>query len=655
MIGALLGNRYELLEKIGEGGMAEVYKAKCHILNRFVAIKILKNEFNEDSTFIEKFRREAFAAASLTHPNIVQIYDVGRDNNLNYIVFEYVDGYTLKDVIRKYGSLDNQAIINYSIQICKALMCAHKNGIIHRDIKPHNILVTNEGTLKVTDFGIAKASTSSTVTSGEKILGTPYYLSPEQARGDSVDKRSDLYSFGIVMYEMCTGIVPFVGDNLVTVVLKHVQELPKPPIELNSDVNDSLNNIVLRLLQKSPQDRYQDANDVLTDLRKVQNSQAVYYNPDDSKTSVITPTRILNTSGNTSTNEITLEETVENNNKWVGRVIWAIVIAGAITVGIFIGKIWLGSWNSGISNSTNTTIDNSTENELVTIPEILGKPYDDAKNMLIDKGLDIEVTSKEASETIPKDSIVRIDGFNVGDEVPAKSTINVVLSLGKQVKIPEVSGLPINEAQRELTNIGLKITTNLISDPNIPKGRAVKTDPPAGESVDINSSVILYSSDGPKQQRVIIPNLIGMNINDAVKMLQDKRLDPFPIQVKITDKNYDLQVKSTNPLANEEVPVGTRVEIQFYQYEDPNQNNTTQNTTQNTSDHNNSTINTTQNTTNATQNTQQNTTNITTNTTIQNTTNATQSTNVNTTTENTDENTENPTSVNDVQDSSGNP
>ena len=592
MIGALLGNRYELLEKIGEGGMAEVYKARCHILNRFVAIKILKKEYNEDSSFIEKFRREAFAAASLTHPNIVQIYDVGRDNNLNYIVFEFVDGYTLKDVIRKYGKLDNQAIINYSIQICKALMCAHKNGIIHRDIKPHNILVTNEGTLKVTDFGIAKASTSSTVTtSGEKILGTPYYLSPEQARGDSVDMRSDLYSFGIVMYEMCAGVVPFVGDNLVTVVLKHVQEAPKPPIEINAEVTDSLNNIVLRLIQKSPQERYQDANHVLTDLRKMQNSQVIYFHPEESRTSILDTSKVSDFGGNTASIEKTVDEYRGKENKWKWRIITSILIIIAILGGVVFGKIWVDNTTNTTSNTSNTT------DEILTIPDIIGKTLEEAEDILTEKGLLLKQGYTEYSDTVDEGRIIKIDGGNVGDITKKDTEISVVVSLGKEkVEIPDVSNLTANNAQELLKQNRLKVTIESDYNLNIPLNIAIKTEPEAGTPVDVNSDVILYVSLGPEVAKVYVPDLIGAEINEAIRILDGKGLNHRVLQYSTSDPNLDLQVKSTYPLANEEVPPGAIIEITYYQYEEP-QNTTNVDTTQDTTNQN------TTNSTNTTDNT----------------------------------------------------
>src|SRR5690554_2082353 len=271
MIGRMLGNRYEIVEQIGIGGMAVVYKAKCHLLDRFVAIKVLKEEFTEDEDFIRKFRRESQAAASLSHPNILNIYDVGSEDTppkkIHYIVMEYIKGKTLKEVIIKEGKLDHETAINYSIQIVEALLNAHNNHIIHRDIKPHNIMITEDGRVKVTDFGIARAVTSSTITTTSNVLGSVHYFSPEQARGGYTDEKSDIYSAGIVMYEMLTGSVPFDGETPIGVALKHVQDEMVPPIEADANIPVELNNIIMKCVQKRQSDRYQSASELLADLK----------------------------------------------------------------------------------------------------------------------------------------------------------------------------------------------------------------------------------------------------------------------------------------------------------------------------------------------------------------------------------------------------
>ena len=264
--GRLLGNRYEILEQIGNGGMATVYKAKCHVLNRFVAVKILKDEFTTDYEFIKRFNSEAQAVASLTHPNIVSVYDVGHEGNLYYIVMELIQGKTLKEIIISEGPLAWKWSLNVAIQIASALETAHKNNIIHRDIKPHNIIITEDGMAKVTDFGIAKAVSNSTITAFGTTIGSVHYFSPEHARGGYTDAKSDLYSLGVVLYEMLTGKVPFDADTPVSVALKHIQETPVEPIKLNPAIPLSVNKIVMKAMQKETNSRYQNASEMLKDL-----------------------------------------------------------------------------------------------------------------------------------------------------------------------------------------------------------------------------------------------------------------------------------------------------------------------------------------------------------------------------------------------------
>ena len=264
--GRLLGNRYEIIRQIGNGGMATVYKAKCHVLNRFVAVKVLKDEYTTDSEFIKRFNVEAQAVASLTHPNIVSVYDVGKEDNLYYIVMELVQGKTLKEIIKEDGALSWKWSVNVAIQIASALEAAHKNNIVHRDIKPHNIIITEDGIAKVTDFGIAKAVSNSTITAFGTTIGSVHYFSPEHARGGYTDAKSDIYSLGVVLYEMLTGRVPFDADTPVSVALKHMHEQPVEPIKINPSIPISVNKIVLKAMQKDPNDRYSTATEMLRDL-----------------------------------------------------------------------------------------------------------------------------------------------------------------------------------------------------------------------------------------------------------------------------------------------------------------------------------------------------------------------------------------------------
>ena len=275
MNGIILGGRYELLEIVGEGGMSEVYKAKCNKLNRFVAVKILKKQFADNKEISQKFKREATAIANLSDTNIVNVLDVGTQDDIDYIVMEYISGKTLKELINYSGKLSYNTAIKIALQIAKALDCAHKNNIIHRDIKPQNILVTESGEVKVTDFGIAKSTDSQTITNTTSIIGSAHYLSPEQAKGTYIDFRSDIYSFGIVLYEMVTGRLPFEGDSPVTVALKHLQEEPIPPKNINSAIPDSLNKLILKAIEKEPIKRYQNAKEIIQDLQKIQENPDV--------------------------------------------------------------------------------------------------------------------------------------------------------------------------------------------------------------------------------------------------------------------------------------------------------------------------------------------------------------------------------------------
>ena len=268
LVGKTLSSRYEILEKIGEGGMAVVYKARCHLLNRNVAIKVLKDEYAKDETFVKRFRTEAQSAAALTHPNIVSVYDVGEENGINYIVMELLETKTLKDYIEEHGALSSELTLKIAAQIASALEAAHKAHIIHRDIKPHNIVLNKNLVAKVTDFGIAKITNapSATITSFGSTMGSVHYFSPEHAKGGYTDEKSDIYSLGVVMYEMATGKLPFDGDSPVSVALKHIQEEPKPPIEVNPSVTPALNSIILKAMAKSTVVRYQSATELLRDI-----------------------------------------------------------------------------------------------------------------------------------------------------------------------------------------------------------------------------------------------------------------------------------------------------------------------------------------------------------------------------------------------------
>ena len=336
LIGKILGGRYEIIEKIGTGGMAIVYKAKCHMLNRFVAIKVLRQEFINDPEIVNKFSVESQAAASLTHPNIVSIYDVGKEGDINYIVMEYVEGETLKEYIRKHGALQWTDAAGFSLQIASALEAAHKNNIVHRDIKSHNIMVTKEGTVKVTDFGIARAATSSTLVAGGATIGSVHYMSPEQARGGYVDEKSDIYSLGVVIYEMLTGRVPFDADLPVSVALMHIDQEPQPITELNPSVPHRFEEIVSKLMSKEQINRYQNVTSLIQDLRELINS-----NDEDKNISIVLVDKNTNgKSPRSAKKKQKKERKKEDSNAVIAAVITSlfIVIIGAfVAYGLIVG------------------------------------------------------------------------------------------------------------------------------------------------------------------------------------------------------------------------------------------------------------------------------------------------------------------------------
>ena len=277
MNGRLIGNRYEIVEEIGKGGMAIVYKAKCLVLNRYVALKVLRPEFREDKDFINRFKVEAQSAGSLSHPNIVSIYDIGQDGDLDYIVMEYVEGVTLKQYLDAKGVIPWKEAVDYAAQICAGLEHAHKKGIVHKDIKPHNIIITREGTLKITDFGIAKVMSTSTIATGGGAMGSVHYFSPEQARGGYTDAKTDLYSLGVVLYEMVTGKLPFEGDTAVSIAMQHIEKEPVPPKQLNPSIPQSLENVILKAMCKEQAGRYDTATQMIIDLKKVYIGTPVAY------------------------------------------------------------------------------------------------------------------------------------------------------------------------------------------------------------------------------------------------------------------------------------------------------------------------------------------------------------------------------------------
>ncbi len=522
MIDKILGNRYEILEKVGGGGMALVYKAKCRLLNRFVAVKVLRPEFINDDDFINKFRRESQAAASLSHPNIVGIYDVGEEDNIHYIVMEFINGKTLKQVIREKTKLNTEETIDIAMKIADALSHAHENHIVHRDIKPHNILVTEDGIVKVTDFGIARAATTSTMTNTSNVIGSVHYFSPEQARGGYTDEKSDIYSLGVVMYEMITGRVPFQGDSPISVALKHIQDDIEPPTNFDDSIPEDLERIIMKCVQKDQSLRYGDIKSLLVDLKKFRDSDEVHIsNFNDSPTRIIQriDDDLIKQNGKNTVKDSRkklkkngISEADNNIEEKKGSskftAIAAIILALLLTIGATVGFFWFRDQIQG---------------EEIKVISVIGLHKDVAEEKLFDMGLVFKVRNEVYSSEY-KEGHITFQSIDAGEIVKKGYPIEVTISKGiKEVKVPYVLNKPVDEAEILIKEKDLVlIVKREYSD--IPKDYVISQSIEADEIVPEGTSINLIVSDGPEIKYVIVPNVIGDDIEKAKELLTSKGL-----------------------------------------------------------------------------------------------------------------------------------
>ena len=554
--GMIIAERYEILGKIGTGGMADVYKAKDHKLNRFVAVKVLKPEFREDTTFIRKFRSEAQAAAVLTHPNIVNVFDVGDDNGVYYIVMELIEGITLKEYISKKGRLSVKEATSIAIQVSMGLEAAHSHGIVHRDVKPQNIIISMDGKVKVTDFGIARAASSNTISSN--VMGSVHYSSPEQVRGGYSDEKSDIYSLGITMYEMVTGKVPFDGDTTVAIAIKHLQEEMVPPSVFAEDLPHSLEQIILKCTQKSVDRRYQNMEDVIADLKhSLIDPQGDFVTltsvDNEAKTVVISdkelgeikhmPKQISKSEAESLEEEINEtdyddEPEVKKHRKKSSKkektkkrgghgLTIAMLLLGVI---ILVAIIFVAGKASGLiggsdkaKTKTEQTNTSDADDGMVTVPNLLGKTEDEAKNITKDMKLGIQPMGEEAS-TQAKGTISSQD-IPKGSKVEQYTTIKYYISKGvQQITVPDVDGQTGVDAQQTLEDMGLNVTVqkeyselNDDGTPIVDPGYAYSTTPDAGSSVSAGDTITLVVSRGVDYgNSVEVPSVVGMTKNDAI-------------------------------------------------------------------------------------------------------------------------------------------
>ena len=510
--GRLLGNRYEIMEKIGSGGMATVYKAKCHVLNRYVAIKILRDEFTTDEEFIKRFEVEAQSAASITHPNIVSVYDVGVDGNLYYIVMELIKGKTLKEIItEEKGPLPWKWSVNIAIQIASALEVAHRNHIIHRDIKPHNIIITEDGVAKVTDFGIAKAVSNSTITAFGTTIGSVHYFSPEHARGGFTDEKSDLYSLGVVMYEMLTGKVPFDADTPVSVALKHMQEEPIAPIQVNPNIPVAVNDIIMKAMKKDTNLRYQNATAMLLDLRrslKDPNGNFV----DNTEYVGDFPTQRISTLGMDEENRSPkATKKGKKKNKFVGFIKKHKILSSIIGL-ILLFIISIGA-TVGISKATRP--------KEVAIPNLVGKSVDEVKQILQDNKLNYVEDSQEYNTEYAEGQIISQNPpFVEGRKVREHTDIKVVVSLGTETTtVPKLKGKTKEEAEEAAKNANIKLDITEETSKTVENGYIIRQDTAEGSTVNAGDTVKVYLSKGTGVKQVKVTSVMYQDEETAKETL----------------------------------------------------------------------------------------------------------------------------------------
>lgn len=499
-IGMMIGDRYEILEKIGTGGMSDVYKAKCHKLNRFVAVKVLKQEFSENANFVSKFKTEAQAAAGMMHPNIVNVYDVGEENGINYIVMELVEGITLKKYIEKKARLSVKEAISIAIQVSMGIEAAHNNHIIHRDIKPQNIMISKDGKVKVTDFGIAKAVTSNTITSN--VMGSVHYTSPEQARGGYSDEKSDIYSLGITLFEMLTGRLPFNGETTVAIAIKHIQEPMPSPREYIPEIPISVEQIVLKCTQKSPDRRYQSMGELIEDLKKS------LMRPDDDFVKIVDPDE------EASTRMISEQEMqkIKNQSKHRDTMDEAI-------------RLKSGDNNKPVKKKRPKTIDDRKR----VVEE---KDTDDSK---MDKITTIlAIIAAVVIGVLIIFVVGRMFGlfqFGSGEETEASTqqettTATVEKTSEEQdgVEIPDVTGLSYAEAVAQLNKQGFEAEKIETASDSVPKGNIIEQSPKAKEYAQRGTIVKLSVSIGQDSEKIRVPNVVGLSEMDATAVLIENEL-----------------------------------------------------------------------------------------------------------------------------------
>lgn len=550
MSSRLLAGRYELIEKIGEGGMAIVYKAKCRLLNRYVAIKILRPEFTKDEQFVENFRRESQAAAGLSHPNIVSVYDVGQEGNIHFIVMELVEGKTLSKLIEEKGRLDYKEAINITRQVASALSLAHKNQIVHRDIKPHNILITNTGVAKLADFGIAKAVSASTIIGGNnKVMGSVHYFSPEQARGAYVDERSDIYSLGIVLYEMLTGKVPFDGDNPISIALMHIND-PMPPVSAEvPGIPPQLEKIIMKATDKYQTNRYRTADEMIEDLdniefiTKVMGQKAFTIAGEEEKEQPAVSVhsererthRKSEPAGKTEESDKTLERANKISTGFIIGAVAVLIIAGIIGLGALLG------WFSG-------------DSEEIKVPNFVGRTFEEAQALAQETGLEI-ARGEDVYSPDQEEGKITSQNPTADSVVSPGKLITVYVSKGKKDGVvPKIVGMDYKEASEYLKTFGFELGIVKTESSTLPENVIIEQSVEEGSTASKGTKIDVTVSDGKGKETVKMPNLIGKTPDEANAIIDTEGL-------KLGDATYEeTTTTAQNLIFWQQYPEGTELE-----------------------------------------------------------------------------------------------
>lgn len=550
----VLAGRYELIEKIGDGGMAIVYKAKDRLLKRFIAVKILKPEFVQDIKFVENFRKESHAAASLSHPNIVSIYDVGQEGNINYIVMELVSGKTLNELIKEEAPMDYRKAADIAKQVASGLSAAHKKGIVHRDVKPHNILMTEDGIAKITDFGIAKAVTNTTIVDSGKdnVMGSVHYFSPEQAKGTNVDEKSDIYSLGIVLYEMLTGKVPFDGDNPVTIALMQINEPVTPPSVFNHNVPPGLERIVMKAVEKQSKNRFDSADEMIDALDKMEVVNRVVGD------SIYDGAEELNEAYDNYDNYDTysfsreeLNEEAARNKKGKGKNKKKIgIIIGAIVV-VLIAALGIG-YATGLFDKKD-----------IKVPDFKGMTIEEAEDEAKDLGIEVKIGKYEFSDEYAQDEIMAQDPED-GEMVAEGDIVTVDISKGgEKGVIPNLIGKSEEDAKKMIEDYGFKVGSIKEKESHEEKGTVIEQDPSAGSEGKQGDTINITISDGSGKEMGDVPNVLGMSEENARKAIENAGFEVGDVSEGVSSAYDNGQVMWQEYNGGTSLEKGTAIDIKI--------------------------------------------------------------------------------------------